>query len=354
MESVEPCHLINYTASYPGVIKGIKVVSALVCPISMAFAGWIIVTYLVFKNLRTVARQLLVNLSIADILVPGSHLLGAFLNYERFYTMPSLNSTDDPLCVTQGAVTMYGSIASFLWTMSIAVYFLLLTLSVRKKTRKWMVVLMYVVSWGIPLLFVIITAAMKQFGFQYTGGSVGCYTLDLINSTSETIVIELVSYEIWVYLAYILLPILYLIVFYRIRCSKTSITQNSNILAATKTDIKLLLVPISFLLLRIWTTITDIFVFYNNDNHKKMSDFPCDNASAVLLFLQTIGLNSQGTVNAILFCLLTKQVRMTWFKAIGGLCKCKHDEERENMLEETVDNSLEVTPATRRIYNSLN
>ena len=66
---------------------------------------------------------------------------------------------------------------------------------------------------------------------------------------------------------------------------QTSITQNSNILAATKTDIKLLLVPISFLLLRIWTTITDIFVFYNNNNHKKMSDFPCDNASAVLLFL---------------------------------------------------------------------
>ena len=55
--------------------------------------------------------------------------------------------------------------------------------------------------------------------------------------------------------------------------SADSITQNSNILAATKTDIKLLLVPISFLLLRIWTTITDIFVFYNNNNHKKMSDF---------------------------------------------------------------------------------
>ena len=35
-----------------------------------------------------------------------------------------------------------------------------------------------------------------------------------------TTVIEVVSYEIWVYLAYIFLPIVYLTVFCKIRCSK--------------------------------------------------------------------------------------------------------------------------------------
>ena len=50
-------------------------------------------------------------------------------------------------------------------------------------------------------------------------------------------------------------------------------------LAATKTDIKLLLVPISFLLLRIWSTVVDAFAFYTDNE-----SFRCSLANAVLVF----------------------------------------------------------------------
>lgn len=36
----------------------------------------------------------------------------------------------------------------------------------------------------------------------------------------SNLVVEIFSYEIWVYLAYIILPILYLAVFIYVRCSK--------------------------------------------------------------------------------------------------------------------------------------
>lgn len=329
----------SYPAIYPGVISGVKVLTAVTCTISIVAACWIIVTYLAFKDLRTAGRQLLLNLSIADILVAGSHFVGVMANYERFiYNSTESVSAHDPLCVSQAAVTMFSSIASFLWTMSIAVYMLAVALSTNQKILKRMVVVIYVISWGVPVPFVVVSAATKTLGFQYTG-STGCYTLDnAYGHNTKAIVIDILSYEMWVYLAYIFLPIVYLTVFSHLRCRKETRAYN-NLIAASKTDIKLLLIPIAFLLLRIWTTVDDVFAFYTDSYYQLV--YRCSTANAVLLFLQSIGLNSQGTVNGILFCLLTKQVRLRWSRVIRRLfCRGSHIKGPE-LLEETGDRSSE-------------
>lgn len=170
------CRFHEYPAIYPGVITAVKVLTGVTGPLSIAAACWIIVTYFLFKDLRTTARQLLVNLSIADILVAGSHFVGAMQNYERFIPYYNNNSSidtsrNDTLCVSQAAVTMFSSISSFLWTMSIAIYMLTLTVSGNKKVLKWMVIIMYVVCWGVPIIFVIASGADKLLGFQYTGAT---------------------------------------------------------------------------------------------------------------------------------------------------------------------------------------
>lgn len=175
-----------FPAIYPRVIISIKVLIGITCSISIAAACWIITTYIVFKDLRTTARQLLVNLSIADILVAGSHFVGTMVNYERFVPYYNNNDTSrvaasvhDPVCVSQAVVTMFSSIASFLWTMCIAVYILTLTLSAGKRVLKRMVVLMYVVSWGVPIPIVVTAGAMKSLGFQYTGAT-SVYSIVLV------------------------------------------------------------------------------------------------------------------------------------------------------------------------------
>lgn len=48
----------------------------------------------------------------------------------------------------------------------------------------------------------------------------GCYSVDYDNATRTEIVFEALSYEVWVYLAYIILPIVYLTVLCYIRCHK--------------------------------------------------------------------------------------------------------------------------------------
>ncbi len=163
-----------YPAIDLSVITAVKVLVSLSSALSVAGASCIIITYLAFKDLRTTARGLLVNLSVADILIAVSHFVGIVANYERF--MPYYNGTskeesvEDPLCISQAAVTMFGNIAMFLWTMSVAVYILTLTvMGGKRRLLRVMVVAMYVICWGVPTLTVVISAAKHVLG-AYTAG----------------------------------------------------------------------------------------------------------------------------------------------------------------------------------------
>ena len=160
----------------PEIVLAVKITASITSFLSLFGASLIILTYVAFKDLRTIARQLLVNLCIADIIVALSHFVGLFTNYERFindfYVVPfqSKNgswyqSTHDPVCITQGVFTLYGTVASFLWSMMIAVYLLVLSVWRHRFIAK-MVPLFYILSWGAPIIVVIVNAALRYIGFE--------------------------------------------------------------------------------------------------------------------------------------------------------------------------------------------
>ena len=158
--------------TYP-LILTTQITASITCLLSILGASLIIFTYAAFKDLRTLARQLLVSLSVADIIVAASHLIGLFANYERFIsvdengtTFVSNSSYLDALCVTQGAFTMYATIASFLLSMLIALYLLVLTQSKSVKPARCLIPIIYVFSWGTPLLIVAIVAGIQSFGYE--------------------------------------------------------------------------------------------------------------------------------------------------------------------------------------------
>ena len=158
--------------TYP-VILATQVTASITCLLSILGASLIVFTYAAFKDLRTLARQLLVGLSIADIFVATSHFIGLFTNYERFIsvdedgiTFVSNSSYLDAFCVTQGAFTMYGTIASFLLSMLIALYLLVLTHSKSMKPARCLILIIYIISWGIPLVLVAIVAGIQSFGYE--------------------------------------------------------------------------------------------------------------------------------------------------------------------------------------------
>jgi len=88
---------------FPFVLKApLKVIRTM--SLSIPGISLIILTYAAFHDLRTITRQLLVKLSVADIVIASSHFVGVLTNYKRFvYSKLRTNVW----CSVQGAVTMY-------------------------------------------------------------------------------------------------------------------------------------------------------------------------------------------------------------------------------------------------------
>lgn len=163
----------SYPALSDQVILVTQITAGTTCILSILGASLIIFTYVAFKQLRTLARQLLASLSVADIIIAVSHFLGLFVNYKRFITEDedgskfiSNSSYADPLCITQAAFTMFGTVASLLLSMLIGFYLLVLTQSKTMKPAKCLVPFIYLIGWGVPLVIVALVGGLRSYGYE--------------------------------------------------------------------------------------------------------------------------------------------------------------------------------------------
>lgn len=163
----------SYPALSDAVILATQVTGSITCVLSILGSSLIIFTYVAFKDLRTTARQLLVSLSVADIIIALSHFVGLFANYRRFIIVledgtrvASNSSNEDPVCIIQGATTMFGTVASLLLSLLIAFYMLVLIQSRTLKPAKRLAPFIHLVSWGIPIIVVAVVGAVKSFGYE--------------------------------------------------------------------------------------------------------------------------------------------------------------------------------------------
>jgi len=172
MAVYDECELANVTNATTRIpietgdyILTVKIIVGTTCLLSILGASLIILTYVAFRDLRTIARQLLVNLSVADILIAASHFVGLLTNYERFL-YSNLRSDVDVWCSVQGAVTMYGTISSFLWTIAVALYMFTVIVMKRPEIAKKMVPVYYLVCWGVPIVFPVWFGVKRYLGFE--------------------------------------------------------------------------------------------------------------------------------------------------------------------------------------------
>ena len=170
----------------------IRIVVGTTCVVSVCGACLIILTFLAFKDLRTLARQQLVNLSVADILVAGSHLLGLAAlrveNYDPWTDMDegSNHTNDTPagnstmLCQVQASFTMFGTIASFLWSLALGFYMLVIIVLRRPDIARYLLVLYYPVCWLIPLALTLWFALANPTCLGYSKSDIGGSSMTII------------------------------------------------------------------------------------------------------------------------------------------------------------------------------
>ncbi|XP_072101175.1 G-protein coupled receptor 157 isoform X1 [Mobula birostris] len=304
-----------------------KVVISISCLLSVLGSGMIIATHLWWPDLRSKARQLLVYLSVADLLSALSYLYGVLRDFQR-------SSWD---CVLQGAVSTFANTSSFFWTVAIAIYLYLLIVrseqSVANSLNGWF----HAISWLVPLAITMAAVSLQKIGYDASDVSVGWCWIRI--NAENSILWMLLTGKIWEFIAYITLPTLYILIKKHIYRAHEALSEYRPILISSSryhprssiADRKMTIIPIIFIFLRMWSTVRFILTLYNSAAVQ----------SQVLVILHGIGNTFQGAANCITFVLCTRAVRS---RLVSGLCSCCKCESDAVPHEATVNNCKEQQP----------
>lgn len=142
------------------------------CCLSMLGAVMIILSYFLVQDIQTKSRLIIVQLSFADFGVACANFIGVSVYFDQYirycptdshYTETVENSLlgnnsalSCPaligLCKAQAFVAAFSTLASVLWTLSLAVYIYCLVVHSNKRVHHKVLYVAYLVCWGIPLL----------------------------------------------------------------------------------------------------------------------------------------------------------------------------------------------------------
>lgn len=166
--------------SLPGYLPYLTIVSS--C-LSMLGCLLIILTFIIWKELRTTARAIVVFLSIADFFTAAGYCMAASV-YIHFS-----GNSPRTLCRVQSFITSAFPTSSFLWTMHLAIYLFVAIVLDKPLLAKKLVILFHITGWGIPLAIDIPALATHHLGASHSQTSVDwCFvTFNYTNpnSTSE-------------------------------------------------------------------------------------------------------------------------------------------------------------------------
>lgn len=241
----------------------------------------------------------------------------AFGVWRVFHT----NSVD---CVVQGAISTFANTSSFFWTVAIAVYLYVFIVRSSQRVADSLVLFFHLVSWGVPLAITIAAVCLNKIGYDASEVSVGWCWVSI--NAEDRVLWMLLTGKIWEFLAYLTLPILYILIKRHIHTAHAALSEYRPILAnrppthsfSSMADIKMTLIPVIFITLRIWSTVRFILLLVNSPAR----------LNPVLMTLHGIGNTSQGAANCIMFVLFTQPIRTRLCTTLCCCSKCREEAQR--------------------------
>ena len=201
----------------------IKIVAGVMCTLSILGSVAIILSYVIIKNIRSKARELLVHLSVMDLIFASSNLIGLALPYDWYlYHEPTgyAHDTYDHVCKAQAFISVYGTKGSILWTLGLAVYLYYRIVSRDAKVTKWVVKVLYVMCYTLPLYVSLWLLLTDHLGHPREGYSSGGWCAIIVGDDTtrrekeqydETLIVFM-AVDIWVILTFVTIVPIYLIV----------------------------------------------------------------------------------------------------------------------------------------------
>ena len=257
----------------------IRVVVGVTCILSMIGALLIIFSYILIRDIRTKAREILVNLSLMDFMAAAANFFGVVTNFSQSEN----HSVEGYVCQIQASFAMYGTLSSVLWTICVAVYVFFRIMLENSKVAQRSVYGFYVICYGLPLIMTLWFSLTEKLGGSGgdgdTYGGSGWCSLKINGKHGADTFNVVIGNDIWIYLTIILVPLIfislhfylryqvctygglfsinifsfyYFIIYLQVKAGKTILTQNLSS-AVQSVERKLMLIPIIFILLRIWS-----------------------------------------------------------------------------------------------------
>ena len=147
----------------PGQLRTFAYITIASSSASILGCSLIILTYLMWRDIRTVARTIVVFLAVADLLTAMGYLFGAIV-FIHFQPDTNITSMYQRLCEAQSFITTVFPISSFLWTAHLAIYLFMTIVLQKNQLAKKLGIFFHLTAWGIPLLACIPALIADQLG----------------------------------------------------------------------------------------------------------------------------------------------------------------------------------------------
>ena len=193
----------------------VRSVVGITCILSMLGSILIIISYFYVKELRTTARQLLVNLSLMDFCVGLTNLVGISVYFDGYYynktSGSTVNASDDinALCKTQAFFALFSTFASILWTITLAVY-MYITVFRYKPIVNRLYFVAYPFNYGLAFGLCIWLVLTNRLGHSPYNSSGWCSLILVKKDHSIDLIATTIGYDLLVYLAIFICTAVYI------------------------------------------------------------------------------------------------------------------------------------------------
>lgn len=177
------------------------VLSTISAVLSIIGTLFIIATYFKWRDIQTTSRRILVYISIADFISSLGN------------TVSVLSPPNHTVCLVQSIIGTFFILASFFWTVFLAVYLYIACTHKKIATAEKLMPLFHIVSWGVSAAIVCTGAVTDKFGNNGDTVSSGwCWIKTVGLSHEEQVEWMLIAGKFWEVLAFVVISILYVLI----------------------------------------------------------------------------------------------------------------------------------------------
>lgn len=197
-------HMSNGTGESGDWQKDVnQVLSTIAGSLSICGTILIFVTFILWREMRTTSRKILVFISIGDLLTAMVNISGVWMS-----STGDLNN-NNPLCKVQSFINIAAILSSFFWTVYLSVFLYLSLCGLRSESEKKVMFVFHVTAWGIPLIVAISAACVGDVLGRTTISDGWCWvSYDL--SSHWLLFWMLFAGKGWEILAYLAITVFYI------------------------------------------------------------------------------------------------------------------------------------------------